>query len=330
MFLNSGYGFDEFDVDLFGITVVPWEQCARAQAITLIPTRAFDLPADEDHEGRIRPAAAPFRDLTFADLIRFEPFPDPWDAPHPDSGVKPISVNTGVHLGFACGANMRVPNKWLQLTDTQWEDNWLFLNLDQELRDYGSLGLYVALYRTTPHFAPHPPYSDQLDNIGFIYAAETSPLDFNTFRQHILTNNSGLPQQLSWDTRYQFHAPDDRKFDFYINTVDSKYTSRVWDWNPDREHDKPPELDTGRLVEGPYLNAPKNGHDGYNIADNHIAWAQRCEALRETAEFRKNYYPKEARAAMEERVAIYYELTQLHPATYEPLLQAAENDLTNW
>jgi hypothetical protein len=144
----------------------------------------------------MRPPAAPFRDLCFADLIRFDPFPDPSSAPYPDSGIKPISVNTGVHLGFACGANLRVPNKWLQLTDTQWENNWLFLNLDQDLRDYGSLGLYVALYRTTPSLMPIPPNPDQLSNLGFIYASETHPLDFDTFRSRTLANNTGLPQQL--------------------------------------------------------------------------------------------------------------------------------------
>ncbi|MER2509104.1 MAG: hypothetical protein ABTQ27_10130 [Amaricoccus sp.] len=68
MFLNSGYGHDELPFNDFA-------QVAIAQATTLIPVRA---------------------DAKFADLIRFESYPD-WRR----------AVNTGVHLGFMCGANLR-------------------------------------------------------------------------------------------------------------------------------------------------------------------------------------------------------------------------------
>jgi photosystem II stability/assembly factor-like uncharacterized protein len=66
MFLNSGYGRDQF---------TDFEQTSIAQSTTLLPTRA---------------------DVKFADLIRFDPYPDERRA-----------VNTSVHLGFACGANLR-------------------------------------------------------------------------------------------------------------------------------------------------------------------------------------------------------------------------------
>jgi Photosynthesis system II assembly factor YCF48 len=66
MFLNSGYGHDEY---------TKYKQTAIAQSTTLLPSRA---------------------DVKFADLIRFDPYPDERRA-----------VNTGVHLGFACGANLR-------------------------------------------------------------------------------------------------------------------------------------------------------------------------------------------------------------------------------
>jgi hypothetical protein len=66
MFLTSGYGRDE---------ILGFKQNAVAQATTLIPVR---------------------EDLFFADLIRFESYPD-WRR----------AVNTAVHLGFACGANLR-------------------------------------------------------------------------------------------------------------------------------------------------------------------------------------------------------------------------------
>ncbi|QQE89513.1 hypothetical protein [Azotobacter chroococcum] len=66
MFLNSGYGHDEF---------TKYKQIGVAQSTTLLPTRA---------------------DVKFADLIRFDPYPDERRA-----------TNTAVHRGFACGANLR-------------------------------------------------------------------------------------------------------------------------------------------------------------------------------------------------------------------------------
>jgi hypothetical protein len=90
MFLNSGYGHDEFDIG-----VQAWEQTSRAQATTLIPTRA---------------------DTKFADLIRFEPYPDPLVDPYADDPKDPDTlharaVNIGVHRGLAAGANLRPAEK---------------------------------------------------------------------------------------------------------------------------------------------------------------------------------------------------------------------------
>lgn len=75
-FLNSGYGKDEF---------IGYKQTAIAQSTTLLPTKA---------------------DVRFADLIRFDPYPDERRA-----------VNTAVHKGFACGANLRPAEKKV-FTDT--------------------------------------------------------------------------------------------------------------------------------------------------------------------------------------------------------------------
>ncbi|MER6957421.1 hypothetical protein [Streptomyces sp. NPDC000618] len=85
-FLNSGYGHDE--VDLFKQA---WEQTSRAQATTVIPTRA---------------------ETEFHDLLRFEAYPDPRIDPYNDDPEDPDafhtqSVNYGVVPGFAAGANMR-------------------------------------------------------------------------------------------------------------------------------------------------------------------------------------------------------------------------------
>jgi len=76
MFLNSGYGHDEF---------TKRKQIGIAQATTLLPTRA---------------------DVKFADLIRFDPYPDELRA-----------TNTAVHKGFACGANLR-PSEKKYFSDT--------------------------------------------------------------------------------------------------------------------------------------------------------------------------------------------------------------------
>src|SRR5262249_7339670 len=89
-FLNSGYGHDEIDVG-----VEAWEQTSRAQATTLIPTRA---------------------DAKFHDLIRFEPSPAPQahpsaeepDAPAP---LRARSVTIGVPRGLAAGATLRPAEK---------------------------------------------------------------------------------------------------------------------------------------------------------------------------------------------------------------------------
>jgi hypothetical protein len=78
MFLNSGYGGDETPFSNF-------EQTAIAQATTLLPTRKY---------------------VKFADLIRFDPYPDERRA-----------VNTAVHRGFACGANLR-PSEKMSFNDT--------------------------------------------------------------------------------------------------------------------------------------------------------------------------------------------------------------------
>lgn len=93
-FLNSGYGRDEFNIG-----VNSWEQTARAQATTLIPTGA---------------------DVAYADLLRFESWPDPQFDPYivnrydPDEdpyAEKMSAVNIGVHLGIMAGANLRPAEK---------------------------------------------------------------------------------------------------------------------------------------------------------------------------------------------------------------------------
>ena len=101
MFLNSGYGNDEY-----GQPIKPaWRDTARAQATTLIPARA---------------------NVRFHDLLRFEPYPDRYVDPYakaPDydddeaERWRTFGVNTGVAHGLAAGANLR-PAEKVTLTTT--------------------------------------------------------------------------------------------------------------------------------------------------------------------------------------------------------------------
>ena len=101
-FLNSGYGKDELGRPIKNA----WEQTSRAQAATLIPTKA---------------------DVEFADLIRFEPWPDPPEDPYARlEGEEPerihsMAVNNAIGAGIACGANFRPAEKkivWEVTADT--------------------------------------------------------------------------------------------------------------------------------------------------------------------------------------------------------------------
>ncbi len=97
-FLNSGYGYDEYDVGPLN----SWLQTSRAQATTLIPTRA---------------------EVDYADLVRFEPWPDLESDPYgddPDEPVaeRPSSVNLGVHRRIIAGANLRPAEKKTVLEHT--------------------------------------------------------------------------------------------------------------------------------------------------------------------------------------------------------------------
>jgi len=100
-FLNSGYGHDEIDVP----GVNRFEQTSRAQATTLIPTRA---------------------ETRFHDLIRFEPYPDPPVDPYADDPEDPDTLHTlavarGVHRGIIAGANLRPAERKIVLEQSTSE-----------------------------------------------------------------------------------------------------------------------------------------------------------------------------------------------------------------
>ena len=218
MFLNSGYGKDEF---------TKYKQTAIAQSTTLIPTRA---------------------DVKFADLIRFDPYPDERHA-----------INTGVHMGFACGANLRVPDMWLTLSGTTWEGNWLFLNLNREIPESNPLGFYVAAYRTpaaSAEILDPPP-----ESLGFIYAMELplgSTMSFEEFKNLTHVRNTALPSELDIGGVHDFHSADNKDFRFVLGQITtSKYSPRVFSLS---EANPVTDFTSLPLVEGPYLKSP--GHDG--------------------------------------------------------------------
>jgi hypothetical protein len=118
MFLNSGYGTD--DISIPGSRPA-WRDTSRAQATTLIPTRA---------------------DTRFADLIRFEPYPDPFVDPYAEDpendddkaeSLHTLSVNIGVNRGLAAGANLRPAEKMTVLEHTTESSPTLAVHADRLL-----------------------------------------------------------------------------------------------------------------------------------------------------------------------------------------------------
>jgi LGFP repeat len=301
MFLNSGYGHDEF---------TGYAQTGAVQAITLLPTRG---------------------DLKFEDLIRFDLYPNDRQA-----------NNTGVHYGFACGANLRIPDKWLNLTHTSKDGPWFLLNLDTP--ECGSLGLYVAAYRTPvadpDHLITVP------DNLGCLYAVESS-MSFADFSR--IPELNSLPAKLEYGGRYVLNTPDQHSFNFGLWPDGFPYQTRivVMDGNP-------LEVDLTKLplAEGPYLSS--RGHEGYFQIrhpgcitplvldfrnprapiriDNDAACPQwlldLAAALHEYAwQLWHAGRHADGVAAARDRVKVYERLAQIDAATYRPILAQALVDL---
>jgi hypothetical protein len=234
MFLNSGYGGDEW---------TGYKQTAITQSTTLLPERA---------------------DVTFADLIRFDRY-----VPVTFEPLRK-AVNIGVHQGFACGANLVIPDRWQQFA--QSDGPWLFINFDAP--PAGSLGFYAATFRA-PLGDPwklQPPTGKNVRiplNLGFLYALEATTMSFDDFvrrtiERNPLTNNAyqGLSgHKLIYRHPYVFHSPEDppadRRFTFWIDTASDKYAPRILKIN-----DQPTAyLASLPLAEGPFLSTP-GGHDG--------------------------------------------------------------------
>ncbi|WP_283135762.1 hypothetical protein [Rhizohabitans arisaemae] len=352
MWLNSGYGLDEW---------TGYKQVAIAQSTTLMFTRAFDV--------RVNPGDLDVRldlDSKFADLIRFDRWPSLRIVDAEDNETESLdrdAVNTGVHRGFACGAEMQVPDKWLLLAGASWDGPWLFLDLGKQpeptvpepLRFYGSLGVYVAIYRT-----PVDPQQAEFLNVlydavppktlGFLYVIEAdtpdpstgAPITFTTFQELVRQRNT-FPNPLRWSDFYSFHTVDNHRFDFWVRPDSHTYAPRV------ELDDQPLFPENAPLANSPYLKTP-GGHDGKfevthpscdaplildfrdrndpryldNIAACPQPWLDRAAALAVFTQTLANAgRRREATAAMIERVLVYRRLTEADPEKYRPLLATA-------
>jgi hypothetical protein len=217
MFLNSGSGSDNVVEEFTGTNGV-----AVAQALTLLPARA---------------------DVTFADLVRFDRY-----------NIE-RAVNTGVHRGFACGANLRIPGA------PPGEHGWAFI-------DHTDLGYYVAAYRTPP--ANPEQLIEPLDNLGCFYVMElreardgklvepaAPPMPFETFKQLTRERNQ-LPEKLDYGGAYVFYSADGHSFTFRLWPFGEKYKPRVLFMDGQQLQE---DLARQPLADGPYVRSP-NGHDG--------------------------------------------------------------------
>lgn len=329
IFLNSGYGNDQ---------LTKYKQVAYAQATTLLPTRALDV------KGR------PDLNVKFEDLIRFEQFPSKKEKQCVFKNER-SAVNTGVHLGFACGANLVIPVKWLRLARSQPTsirdvNGWILLNFNKDLPDYGPLGFYVAAYRT-PVAEPEQlevRYGMVPQNVGLLYATEATDMSFDEFKKRILERNK-FPDKFEWGGVYDFHTPheQERVFRFWIRPEDHKYTPRIYDLNEYSSKD----FTSLNLVEGVFLNATGK-HDGFieiytpgcrsplildyrnpiqpiradNINDCPKPWLERAQALyTQAVQLIEAGRQKEAVGPADEAVTLFRQLATISAAPLTTIVE---------
>ena len=238
VFLNSGYGHDD---------LTRYKQVAVTQSTTLMPTRA---------------------DLTFDELIRFD-----WALYTDDIDAQRQGVNTSVHLGFACGANLHIP-AWMFDNEAVPVGPWIVVNLNRSRPDRGRLGIYLAIY-VTPTDGPETAWGD---NLGLIHAVEATATDdatdaaqFDAFERATLDLNPDLRSPLHIAVTYEFHTADGHHITFSIEPTSNRYRSRIHTYD-----NTPQPVDLGKLplADGQTLNPPPDpratpylqtpgGHDGY-------------------------------------------------------------------
>ncbi len=174
------------------------------------------------------------------------------------------AVNDGVQLGFACGANMAVPDRWRQLAGAQWDGPWLLMDLDRaEIPPEQRLGFRLAVYLSVLTEDDRERLRVQYDTVcqtfGWLYAVDAATMPFDLFASRIREWNY-FPARLAWDATCTFVTPEEppRGFDFWNRPEQFKRVLRVY------AVDGVPVLVDGftslPLVDGPYLTA--DGHSG--------------------------------------------------------------------
>ncbi|HFU7059019.1 TPA: hypothetical protein ACGN81_006209 [Bacillus cereus] len=162
------------------------------------------------------------------------------------------SHNGRLYLSWKGAGNDNL-NLFSSLNGAFQMERWHFCNLTQ-------LGLYVAIYRTSP--AQPDQLDTQLDNLGLLYAYDrtvnSNPMDFETFKLLTKRRNASLPEKLEYGGHYVFHTADNHRFYFWLHPSLEKYRARIYRMD---DVDLRADFSSLPLVEGPILNTP-NGHDG--------------------------------------------------------------------
>ncbi|MFD3480490.1 hypothetical protein, partial [Streptomyces sp. NPDC058695] len=145
----------------------------------------------------------------------------------------------------------------------------LRLSRDGTFRDPGpwlwgdrrNAGFYLAAYRTPPTRPEPGDPARPLDNLAIVYAMEAPAPDdlngmtFEQFQAAVLDRNRELPARFDYDSSYEFHAPDGKRFRVHFKLTGNPYRARVVDLDDPVE-----DFATLPLVSGEVLSAP--GHDG--------------------------------------------------------------------
>jgi hypothetical protein len=88
------------------------------------------------------------------------------------------------------------------------------------------MGLYVAAYRTPPREA-----EDGLDNLGLLYAIESSVMDFEMFSRVTRERNATLSARLDFGAATVFNTPEEGRhsFTFRLLKEGAKYATRIFE-----------------------------------------------------------------------------------------------------
>jgi hypothetical protein len=166
---------------------------------------------------------------------------------------------------------------------------------------------------------------------------EKGNMSFEDFKRLARERNAALPAKFEFGGHFTFHAPDDRRFAFWLHPSLDKYTVQVVATDDVRPAD---DFTTLPLVEGDFLRAP-GGHDGLieirqpgcgqplvldfrnaehpvrgeNMGDCPEPWLERARALFDYADLLSTKGREaEAQQALADRLDIFRQLAALGAA----------------